>query len=123
MPKLSKNAIREAHDQRFVETLQETNSPLQAMIAAEPALADKKAYAAVKANRMLKRSDVQERIQKKLETMYNPALKTIKSAINSDNEQIAVNTSFRVIEHLRGTPVKRNLNVTATANIEDALFD
>lgn len=123
MPRLSKTAIKDAHDQTFVNVMLATNSPSQAMIAAEPALANNKDYAKVKAQRMLKKTDVQEKIQKSLENMRNPALKNIKETLTSDNEQLANNNAWRVIEHLRGTPVKRSITMNTKANIEDALFD
>lgn len=122
MPKLSKNAIREKHDQTFVDVLAATNSPSKAIIAVEPELAAKPAYAAVKANRMLKRPDIKEKIDKKLQNMANPALKAINDLLKSDNEQIRTANAWKVIEHNIGTPVKRNINVNAQATIEDALF-
>lgn len=123
MSRLSKTAIKDAHDQRFVDAMLETNSPQAAMIAAEPALADNKAYAKVKAQRMLKKTDVQQKIQKSLENMRNPALKNIKETLTSDNEQLANSNAWKVIEHLRGTPVKRSISLHDKANIQDALFD
>lgn len=123
MPRTSKAQIKEKHAETFAEVVARTGSPKAAIIAVEPELADKPAYAAVKGNRMMKRTDVQEKIQKSLESMRPAAQKRIKDLIMSDNEQIATANSWKVIEHLRGTPVKRNLNVTAQANIEDALFD
>lgn len=123
MPKLAKTVIRENHDQVFADTMAATNSPTQAMIAAEPALINNKDYAKVKAQRMLKRTDVQEKIQKSFESMRPSALKNIKKTLTSDNEQLANQNAWKVVEHLRGTPVKRNINLTGRATIEDALFD
>lgn len=123
MPKLSNTARKELHDQTFVEVLHQTNSPQAAMIAAEPALADNKNYAKVKAQRMLKRTDVQEKIQKKLETMQSAALKNIKQTLTSDNEQLANANAWKVVEHLRGTPVKRSVTMTNRTTLEDALFE
>lgn len=123
MSRLSKTVVKDAHDQRFVDVMLATNSPQAAMIAAEPALANNKAYAKVKAQRMLKKSDVQEKIQKNLESMRLAAQKNIRKTLTSDNEQLANNNAWRVIEHLRGTPVKRSITTHNKANVEDALFD
>lgn len=123
MPKLSNSARKLLHDETFVNVLQQTNSPQAAMIAAEPGLANNKDYAKVKAQRMLKRTDVQEKIQKQLENMRAASLKNIKNTLTSDNEQLANSNAWKVIEHLRGTPVKRNINLTAKASLEDVLFD
>lgn len=116
-------ALRDKHDQIFAEVYTATNSPSQAMIAAEPALRDRPAYAAVKANRTLKRSDVQEKIQKKLESMQKSALQNIKQTLMSDNEQLANANAWRIVEHIRGTPVKRSIALHDKASIEDALFE
>jgi len=104
----------------FAEVYAKTNSPSKAMLTIEPGL--KPNYASVKAQRMLKKTDVQGKIQLNLEKMHKTALKTIDKMLVSDNEAIASANSWRVIEHLRGKPIARNLNVNATANIEDVLF-
>lgn len=123
MPRTSKANIKEHKQQVFAEVVAKTGSPKAAIIAIEPELVDKPAYAAVKGNRMMKRSDVQEKIQKSLETMRPAATKRIKELIMSDNEAIATANAWKTIEHLRGKPVARNLNVNTTATIEDALFN
>jgi hypothetical protein len=93
------------------------------MIAAQPELAAHPEYAKVKAQRVLKRSDVQEKIQKKLESMQPEALKNIKRTLTSDNEQLANSNAWRIVEHVRGKPVARSISLHDTASIEDALFD
>lgn len=116
--------MKQLQDKRndvFAEAFVKTNSPSTAMRALEPDL--KPAYASVKAQRMLKKSDVQAKIQLKLEKMHSKALKKIDELVLSDNEAIASANSWRVVEHLRGKPIARNLNVNATANIEDVLFN
>jgi len=121
MPRTSKAQIKEKHAETFAELVVQTGSPKQAMIAVEPQLADRPNYAAVKAQRMLKRSDVQQKIQKSLESMRTKATKRINNLIMSDNEQIATTNAWKVIEHLRGTPTKRSINLNAHATIEDVL--
>lgn len=123
MPRLSKDAIREKHDDTFVEVLAQTNSPVTAIRAAEPALIDKPAYARLKAHRLKQRPDIKAKIDKKLEQNAKLALKQLPKLITSDNEQIATANVWKTIEHNIGTPVKRNLNVNATTTIEDVLFD
>lgn len=123
MPRTSKAQIKENHDNLFVEVVAQTGSPKAAMIAVEPNLTDKPAYAANKGYRMMQRSDVQEKIQKKLENMQPKAMKRIKSLVMSEDEAIATQNAWRIVEHLRGKPVARNLNINTNANIEDALFD
>lgn len=118
MPKIVNPDVTE---DTFVEVLTRTNSPSKAMLAAQPHLT--KEYAKVKAQRMLKKPDVQAKIQKKLEIMRPKALKTIDKMLTSDNEQIATANAWRVVEHLRGKPVARNLNMSVSATIEDALFE
>lgn len=114
---------KEERDEIFAEVYVRTDSPIKAMQAAEPALLDKPAYASVKANRTLQRTDMKARIDQKLTKMSKKALKKIDELIVSDNEQIATTNAWKVIEHNIGTPVKRNINVNAKANIQDALFD
>lgn len=123
MPKLSKSAVREKHDNTFVEVLAQTNSPVAAIRAAEPALVDRPAYARLKAHRLKQRPDIMEKIDKKLEQNARLALKQLPRLITSDNEQIATANVWKTIEHKIGTPVKRNLNINASASIEDALFE
>lgn len=123
MPRTSKAQIKERHADLFAEVVTRTGSPKAAIIAIEPELANKPAYAANKGLRMMRRSDVQEKIQKKLEIMQPKALKRIKELVMSDDEAIATANSWKVVEHLRGKPVGRNLNINASASIEDALSD
>lgn len=123
MPRTSKADIKRIHDETFIEAVVRTGSPKAAIIAAEPELALKPAYAANKGYRMMKRKDVQEKIQKKLETMQPKAMKRINELVMSDDEGIATANAWKIVEHLRGKPVARNVNVSAKANIEDALFD
>lgn len=115
--------VKEKRAEIFAEVYAKTDSPLQAVLASEPKLAQNKAYASVKANRLLKKTDIQAKIQKNLEKMHPKALKKIDELINSDNEAIASANAWRVVEQLRGKPVARNLNLTAQVNIEDALFE
>jgi hypothetical protein len=107
----------------FAEVYAYTKSPGKAMLAAQPDLVTNKNYANVKAHRMLAKKDVQAKIQENLEKMSKKAIKRIDSLIQSDDESIATTNSWRTIEHLRGKPVARNLNVNATTTIEDALTD
>lgn len=113
--------IKQRHDETFAEVVARTGSPKQAIIAAEPDI--NPTYAANKGYRMMQRKDVQEKIQKKLESMQPKAMKRIKELVMSDDESIASQNAWKVVEHLRGKPVARNLNVNATATVEDALFD
>lgn len=114
---------QEKRDEIFAEVYAKTNSPSKAMIAAEPALKDNPHYAAVKANRTLKKSDIQHKIQQKLEKQAKTAMKNVDDLLISDDETIKAQTTWRVIEQLRGKPVARNLNMNAQVTIEDALFD
>lgn len=123
MPRTSKADIKENRDNTFAEIVSRTGSPKKAMIAIEPELVNKPAYAANKGYRMMQRSDVQEKIQKKLENMQPKAMKRIKELVMSEDESIATQNSWRVVEHIRGKPVAKNLNVNATTTIEDVLFD
>lgn len=98
-------------------------SPAKAMIAAQPELISDKNYANVKARRLMAKPDIKEKIDKKLQKMAMKATKRIDTLIQSENEQIATANAWKVIEHNVGTPIRRNINVNATANIEDALFN
>lgn len=117
------NVGKEQRDDIFVEVYAQTNSPITAIQAAEPHLINKPEYASVKAHRTLQRPDMKAKIDAKLQKMSAKALKTVDKMISSDNEHIATANAWKVIEHNIGTPVKRNINLTAKANIEDALFD
>lgn len=123
MPKRAQTALREKRAEIFADVYALTESPSKAMIAAEPELAAHPDYAKVKAQRVLKRSDVQEKIQKKLESMQKAALQNIKQTLTSDNEQLANANAWRIVEHVRGKPVARSINLNANAGIEDALFE
>lgn len=109
--------------QVFAEVYAHTKSPNKAMLAAQPDLITHKRYAAVKAQRMLKKSDVQEKIQQNLEKMAKKASKRIDELITSENEQIATTNAWKVIEHVRGTPTHRSINLNASVSVEDALFE
>lgn len=119
---MSKQAIKEAHDEVFAEVMARTNAPSKAMIAAEPALADKPHYAAVKAQRMLKKTDIQLKIQDKLEKQAKKALKNVDDLLMSDDENIKSANTWKVIEQIRGKAVTRSISLHDKANIEDALF-
>jgi len=105
----------------FAEVYAHTKSAQKAMIAAEPNLITKKNYANVKGHRMLKKTDMQQKIQKNLEKMSKHAIKRIDEMIQSDDEAIATTNAWRVVEQLRGKPVARNLNLNAQVTIEDVL--
>ncbi len=121
---MKKNNPTQKHNPEvFAEVYAATNQPLQAMLAAQPSLVTNKRYAAVKAQRTLQKKDIQIKIQENLEKMSKNANKRIAQLITSEDESIATTNSWRVIEHLRGKPIARNLNVNASVSIEDALFD
>lgn len=105
----------------FAEVYAHTKKPITAAIAAEPELITRRNYANVKARRELKKPDIQEKIQKNLEKMSKNAIKRIDEMIHSDNEAIATQNSWKVVEHIRGTPTNKNLNVNAHLTIEDIL--
>lgn len=107
----------------FAEVQAHTKSPMKAMIAAQPELITKKNYANVKGRRLVTKPDVKARIDKKLQKMSSKATKRVEKLIQSENESIATQNAWKVIEHNIGTPVKRNINVNAQATLEDALFD
>jgi hypothetical protein len=107
----------------FAEVYAATKSPGKAMIAAQPDLITKKNYANVKAHRMLAKSDVQTKIQQNLEKMSKKAIKRIDELIQSEDEAIATTNSWKTIEHIRGKPIAKNLNMNANVSIEDALLD
>jgi len=117
------NKIKEQRQEIFAEVYAKTNSPIKAMIASEPALIDNKPYASVKANRALKKTDIQQKIQIKLEKQSKIALQNIDDLLISDNENIKADTTWKVIEHIRGKAVAKNINLNAKVTIEDALFD
>lgn len=111
------------HDEIFAEVFALTKSPSKAMLASEPALADRPNYAKVKAQRMMKKPDIKDKIDKKLQQMSKLAIEQLPKLITSDNETIATTNVWKTIEHNIGTPVKRNINMNANLNIEDALFN
>lgn len=115
--------LSEEQIERFTDARAANYSPAKAMIVAQPELALNKNYANVKGRRLLKKTDVQEKIQKKMERMSNKAIKRIDTLIQSDDESIATTNSWRVVEQVRGKAVTRSINLNATATIEDALFD
>lgn len=121
--KIRRAVRQEKRDNLFVEVMAKTNSPLQAMLASEPALADRRQYAGVKAQRQMKRPEIREKLDKELQKMSKKAIKRIDKMLESDSEQIASLNAWKVIEHNVGTPVKRNLNVNVKSSIEDALFE
>jgi len=93
------------------------------MLAAQPTLVTNKNYANVKAHRLLKRSDIQDKIQKNLEKMSKSAIKRIETLIQSEDEAIATTNAWKTIEHVRGKAVTRSINLHDSASIEDALFE
>ena len=107
----------------FAEVYAHTHSAQKSMLAAQPELITKKNYANVKGQRLIKRPDIQEKIQKSLEKMSKTATKRIDEMIQSEDEGIATQNAWKVVEHLRGKPVARNLTLNAQVTIEDALFD
>lgn len=107
----------------FAEVYAHTKSAQKSMLAAQPELVTKKNYANVKGQRLIKRPDIQEKIQKSLEKMSKTATKRIDSLIQSEDETIATQNVWKVVEHLRGKPVARNVNLNAQITIEDALFE
>lgn len=107
----------------FAEARAANLSPAKAMILAQPELMRDKNYANVKARRLMAKPDVKAKIDAKLQKMAIKATKRIDKLIQSENETIATQNAWKVIEHNIGTPVKRNINLGITANIEDALFD
>lgn len=117
------NHLTKEQSETFTDARAAGMSPARSMIAAQPELVLKKNYANVKARRLLARTDVQDKIQEKLEKMSKSATKRIDTLIQSDNEQIATTNAWKVIEHVRGTPTHRNINLNASVSIEDALFD
>jgi hypothetical protein len=108
---------------KFAEVYAYTKSPGKAMLAAQPNLVTDKNYANVKAHRMLKRTDIQEKIQKNLEKMSKPAIKRIEQLIQSEDEGIATQNAWRTVEHVRGKPVTRSISLHDEVTIEDALFN
>lgn len=115
--------LTEEQLERFTDARAAKLSPAKAMIAAQPELALNKNYANVKARRLMAKKDVKQKIDQKLQKMSTKATKRVELLIQSKNEQIATTNAWKVIEHNIGTPVKRNINVNAKANIQDALFD
>jgi len=107
----------------FAEVYAHTKSPGKAMLAAQPTLVTNKNYANVKAHRLLKRSDIQDKIQKNLEKMSKSAIKRIETLIQSEDEAIATTNAWKTIEHVRGKAVTRSINLHDSASIEDALFE
>lgn len=107
----------------FVDVQAHTKSPMKAMLAAQPELITDKNYANVKGRRLIAKPDIKARIDKKLQKMSSKATKRVEKLIQSDNESIATQNAWKVIEHNIGTPIKRNINVNAQATLEDALFD
>jgi hypothetical protein len=110
-----------AEKERFVEAYALTRKPIISMIAAQPKLATDRNYANVKARRQLAKPDIQDKIQKKLELMSKKATKRIDKLIQSDNEQIATTNAWKVIEHVRGTPINRSITGNFKLDSEDIL--
>jgi uncharacterized protein YbaP (TraB family) len=121
MPRISKQAIKDKRAETFAEVYSITNSPSKAMLAIEPTLSPE--YAKVKAQRTLKRTDIQEKIQKRLEKMQKEALKNIEKTLTSDNEQLANANAWKIVEHVRGKAVTRSISLHDNVKLEDALFD
>lgn len=118
-----RDKVDNARTEVFAEVYARTNSPKQAMIAAQPSIEATPHYASIKASRMLQRTDVQDKIQHKLERMSVKAIKNIDSLMTSDDEQIKLKSNIWVAEQVRGKAVTRSINLNASASIEDALFD
>lgn len=107
----------------FTDVYAATHKPIDAMVAAQPNLAADRNYANVKARRLLKKSDINTKIQQKMEKMASKATKKIDELIQSENEQIATTNAWKVIEQVQGKAVTKSINLNATATIEDVLFD
>ena len=115
-------AIAEHKDEVFAEVMARTNKPVEAIKASYPEDYERNpAYARTKADRMLQRPQIQEKITQKLNKMTPKALKTINKLITSDDESIATQNSWRVIEHIRGRPTQTSKNLNVSVNLEDAL--
>lgn len=114
--------LSEEQIDKFVEVQAITKSPQTAMIAAQPELITNKPYANNKGHSVLKRTDIQDKLQKKLESISKKSIKRIEELVQSDDESIATQNSWKVIEHVRGKPITKSVNLHAQANIEDALF-
>ncbi len=123
MTKVSQQVKQDARNEVFAEVYARTNSPSKAMLAAEPALADRPHYAAVKAHRTLKKSDIQMKIQAKLEKQAKKALQNVDDLLMSDDETIKSANTWKVLEQIRGKAVTRSISLHDSATIEDALFD
>lgn len=116
--------LKEARDEEFARVLALTKKPSEAIKAAEPNLYKKNPNSArVKATRLQKRPEIQDKIQKNLEKLSKKSLKRIDEMLTSDNESIATTNAWKVIEHVRGTPTQRRVNLNASVSIEDVLSE
>lgn len=114
--------IKEQKDELFSEVMARTASPSKAIAAAYPDTYERnKAYAGVKANRMLQKPDIQAKINQKLEKMAPKALKRAQELISSDNEAVATANIWKTVEHIRGKPIARNINSNINMTVEDAI--
>lgn len=118
-----KSTKKNVDKDKFAEVYAHTKSAQKAMIAAQPELVTNKNYANVKGHRMIKKPDIQQKIQKNLEKMSKPAMAKVQELIQSDDEAIASQNAWKVIEHIRGKPLARQVNLNASVTIEDALAD
>lgn len=103
-----------------------TNNGIESIRRAYPDVASKSsdAYLAVKANRLLKKDNVITEVEyqkNRLNMLASKAIDKVDKLLDSDNEAIASNNAWRVIEQSLGKAITRvestNLNVT----LEDAL--
>ena len=111
--------MKEHTEEVFLEAYAQTGNATGAMQIARPELAKNVANNA--AHRMLQKPDVQAKLEAKLQRMSNQALKTIKSSLTSENEQIATSSAKWVVEQVHGKAINRNVNLNGTVSVEDIL--
>lgn len=114
--------IKAQKEDVFTDVMAATGSPAKAIKASHPEVYEHSpANARNRANRLLKKPEIQTKIQSKLEKMQPKALKAIDRAITSDDENLATNTAKWVVEQVRGKATQRTVNLSATVSIEDYL--
>lgn len=109
---------------KFSEVYAKTDNAVQAVKEAYP---DSKLTYDSKANkgyRLLKNAQISAEVEnqkRRMELIASRAVNKISDLIESDNEQIATQNSWKAYEQVHGKPLSKNVSLTATTNLEDAL--
>jgi phage terminase small subunit len=111
---------------KFAEVYAKTDNATKAVQTAFKENNYSPEVARVKGSRLLTNDNVSNEIEAqklKMEKIANKAVERIAQLTESDNEQIATTNAWKVYEQVHGKALSRNVSLTATTSIEDALAE